>query len=373
MGKDKIEILIKKLKISPLLYLSSFSRELFHSSFWYWLSELNKLETIKLLGGRVTSDQEITVQREYKSKNENITAKIDLTFLEKQAPVIVLENKIKDYPTSEQLIKITKSIKHSHNNIQYILTTLFPIAKSEIPENWKAVSYKEIANRLIPDKFVSYNDPSYHLIQYYKSFLTDLSCLSDVLCRTYAGGEYNFSIKGNEDFLFKQLNTIKFWEVYAKYRSSHFSNYIKDKLENNKDLRKDRISVIYSINHQKATVTIYFNFRNSENDPYFGAGIQIEDNQYRRFIGMDSRKEDDLNKWIKSNFWFKENNRNNRINKYKNTKDKNRVFSYQYDDLKNKFSMNLNDISYDRLYKTIIIDLFFIKNHRNKFKDLCRQ
>lgn len=47
-----VDEVIKKLQKSPLFYLFSASREVFHSNFWEWLYNVNRLETIKLLTGK---------------------------------------------------------------------------------------------------------------------------------------------------------------------------------------------------------------------------------------------------------------------------------------------------------------------------------
>lgn len=74
-----IEQNILNLSKSPLFYLFSSSKELFHTNFWYWLYQLDSSKVLKLFGENSTTD--IECQRESKQQNGIFKSKID--FLKK--------------------------------------------------------------------------------------------------------------------------------------------------------------------------------------------------------------------------------------------------------------------------------------------------
>ncbi len=66
----KIEAAINLLKKDPLFYLFLSSKELFHSNFWFWLSEKNKSEAYKLFSSTLIPNP--FYEREKKSKEKEL-------------------------------------------------------------------------------------------------------------------------------------------------------------------------------------------------------------------------------------------------------------------------------------------------------------
>jgi hypothetical protein len=257
----KIKAAIDLLNKDPLFYLFLSSKELFHSNFWFWLSEKNKSEASKLFSSTLISIPKY--KREKKSKEKNLdNIIVDLLISDHEKPAVIIENKIKDFPKIEQLRLIEKYYKDP--NIEFVLVSLFSANHLNLGV-WKILSYSDIAHKINANNFTS-DSFEVALIDKYKSFILKLSDLANLLPRTR---EYDFAIKFDQD-LFKALNEIKFWEVYQKMRAS---DLIYDFTKN-----YPGVEVYYGINHQKATIGFYIEISG------YKIGIQLEDNQFRRYI-----------------------------------------------------------------------------------------
>jgi hypothetical protein len=298
---DKIDILINNLKQSPLFYLFLSSKELFHSNFWSWLSMINKEETLKLFIKNFSDFESADFIREHKQKNSSHSSKVDLLIRHPKS-LIVIENKVKDFPKCEQLERIRKSF--NDENVEYILVTLFCIPDLSF-NGWSIKTYKDISEEIIPNNFSS--EPYYQgLISDYKTFTKDLSDLIENLGFT---DKYDFAIAFERE-LFEKLNEIKIWEGYQKMRASHLlNNFNKNNIHN--------VLNSYGINNQKATIT----FSKLLNKNY-EIGIQIENNQFRRFI-RGVKHEEFSKSLIDSNIFFRSN--------WKSPRDKKETLGYKPD------------------------------------------
>lgn len=254
-----IDKTIENLKASPLFYLFLSSRELFHTNFWFWLSTLNKIETLKLFSEK-TENKDITFKREHIQSSGEYKSIVDLYVSE----TIAIENKVKDFPTTEQLDRIKKSF--GKTDIEFVLTTLFWTDELSF-NDWTIKTYKNISDAIDPKKFT--NDNYFQsLISDYKKFTLNLSEISDQL---EIKQEYDFA-KSFDKELYEKLNGIKLWEGYQKLRSSHLQFHF------NKSNIHD-ITTSYGINNKKATIDFVLNLQNG-----YKLGIQLEDNQYRKFV-----------------------------------------------------------------------------------------
>lgn len=256
---NKIDSIIKNLKSSPLFYLFLSSRELFHSNFWFWLSTLNKTETAKIFSDKLLSN-DITFKREHNQSNGEFKATVDLYVQDK----IVIENKVKDFPTLGQL----ERIKHSFGktDIEFVLTTLFWTNDLSF-YGWTVKTYKNISDSIEPNNFT--NDTYYQsLISDYKMFSFYLSELVEQL---EIKQEYDFALSLNKG-LYRKLNEIKLWEGYQKLRASHLLIHFNKSNTHN-------VTTAYGINNQKATMDFVIDLQDG-----YKLGIQIEDIQYRKFV-----------------------------------------------------------------------------------------
>jgi hypothetical protein len=260
---ERITFIIARLKSSPLFYLFLSSRELFHTNFWYWLSTINKTETIKLFSVDKYNGT-IDFKREHIQNSYNEKAVIDLLISNDCKPAIVIENKVKDFPTKDQLYRIRSSFKEQY--IKYVLVTLFETTDI-LFDGWTILTYKELSQRIDSEIF-SNNDYYSSLIADYKEFTWNLACLSDMLGVRCC---YDFAISFNLE-LFNKLNEIKLWEGYQKLRASHLLNCFEE-------YNIHQLKTAYRVNNQKATIDFFIVVREE-----YRIGIQIEDNQLRRFL-----------------------------------------------------------------------------------------
>jgi len=260
----KIEETIQQLKSSPLFYLFVSSRELFHSNFWYWLSTLNPKETAKLFSTDNNLPKDIKFIREHNQRNDKDKSKIDLYITDSQDTNIVIENKVKDFPKVEQLDRIKKTF--TNLNSQFVLVTLFHCNDITF-DGWKMITYKEISEKINPENFTI---DKYHqsLIQDYIYLTRNLSKLTELLDLS---PNYDFAISHNKD-LYKKLNEIKLWEGYQKLRASHLITKYQESNE-------VEMYVGYGINNQKATIDFVLGLEDN-----YRIGIQLEDNQFRKFV-----------------------------------------------------------------------------------------
>lgn len=290
---DILETTIKKLKESPMYYMFISSRELFHSNFWVWLSELDKNETIKLFtNDKFTGDLKFTPEKNLKN-DTNIKSKVDLLISNNNVDIILIENKVKDFPTIEQLERIKASLGLS--NPQLILTTLFWSADFSF-KDWKVRTYKEISESINPEKFTT-NKYFQNLIQDYKEFTLNLSLIAENLeiIKKYDFAPSFDSIKK----LFEKLDDIKLREGYLKIRASHLIFHFK---KNN----IHKVECNYSINHKRATLDFFIIIKKG-----YTIGITIEDNSYRKVISGIKHNEFSEN-LRKNNIFFDSNWKSNR-------------------------------------------------------------
>ncbi len=336
---SNLDTTIEKLKASPLFYLFLSSRELFHSNFWFWLSTLNKSETIKLFTSSTIIDHNSTFKREHNQSNGEFKSTVDLYISIENSQKIAIENKVKDFPTTEQLERIKNSF--GTTNTQLVLTTLFWTPDLEFT-GWTVKTYRSISETIIPNNF---SDNKYYqdLIEDYKQFTLNLATLAEQL---EIKQEYDFAISLNKG-LYNKLNGIKLWEGYQKLRASHLLFYFQ---KSNTNIHN--ATTRYSINNQKVTIDFVI-FLSGE----YKIGIQIEDNQYRKFIIGPKHVQ------------FSENLRNNSIffNSAWSSPQKKNMMSYK-PDFKYQYE-KIGNMKFDDLFKKINDDLSIIKKDLDNIRN----
>jgi hypothetical protein len=333
----KIKAAIDLLKQDPLFYLFLSSKELFHSNFWFWLSEKNKSEASKLFSAKLISSPEYIREKKSKEKNlDNII--VDLLISDKDKPSIIIENKVKDFPNIQQLQLIEQYYKDP--NIEFVLVSLFS-ANHLNPGVWNIISYADIAHKINANNFTS-DFFEVALIDRYKSFILKLSDLANLLPRTR---DYDFAIKFDED-LYSALNEIKFWEVYQKMRASELVYEFKKNYPG--------VEVYYGINHQKATIGFCFEFAG------YKMGIQLENNQFRRYI--HGAKAQDIGLEIQNRSLF-----------FKSNWNKNADFLKYGDDWRYQYDLISQPLSYHDLFLKINHELMLLKNNHILISDIIKK
>lgn len=273
MGHDlsRVAKLIEELSDHPLLYLSANSKELFHTNFWLWLARLNPDATAKVFMPSISASPGEAFQFRTEVRLGKGT-RLDMEVRSESVPVMVIENKVKDYPKREQLERIAECYRSSRP-LAHVLVSLFG-APEEVTAPWTHVSYGQISERINAGSFGGGHFDTM-LIGQYKSFTGLLSQLSELLPATL---DYDFFNTANRE-LFSYLARLRLWEVYQRARASHMICCFQ------RTHHLDGLAVGYSINNQKATIGFEWplpGFGLSDGAP--GVGVQIEDNQIRTYL-----------------------------------------------------------------------------------------
>jgi len=273
MGQDfrRVEHLVEELSDHPLLYLSANSKELFHTNFWRWLARLNPDATARVFMPSISSFPGEPLQFRTEVRVGKGT-KSDMEVRSGAVPIMVIENKVKDYPKREQLERIAECYR-SPRPLAFVLVSLFG-SPEEVSPPWTHVSYGQISERIDAESFGG-SPFDIMLIGQYKSFTGLLSQLSELLPVTLS---YDFFNTVNRE-LFSYLGRLRLWEVYQKARASHMISCFQ------KTYHLDGLAIGYYINHQKATISFVWSlpgFGVADGSP--GAGVQIEDNQIRTYL-----------------------------------------------------------------------------------------
>lgn len=261
-----------RFKTLPMFYLSQASKELFHSSFIHWLSTIP--QGLGLLREVFNTNELYSVGREKSSGKINVSGrnyipKADLVgYNNKQEIIFVIENKVKDIPNEQQILNLKKAFGEKIS--YYILSFIEPAYNYDKKE---FIQYKQ----LIPtfEKHLkNFSNDKYQegLLKDYINFIKELQNIIDSYKLT---GDYDFSKSSNES-LRKKLNDVKLWENFQRVSGQSFCNEITDSLRRINGL--EEVCSSSGINHQKATINFYLKWKN------FDIGVQIEDNQFRRFI-----------------------------------------------------------------------------------------
>ena len=137
--------------------------------------------------------------------------------------------------------------------------------------------------------------------------------------------DYDFAIAYDKE-LFNLLNSYNLWEPFQKMRASHLISLYKKRCE------KDNIKIRYGINNQKATIDFFVEImKNTE------IGIQIENDQYRKFINTDNANIK-IMALIDESIFFSKSFRSPQNKLYLNYGER---FKYQYDKINNPVAMDL--------------------------------
>lgn len=326
---NNIDTTIEKLKTSPLFYLFLSSRELFHSNFWFWLSTINKTETIKIFTEKSIGNN-LIFKREHNQSSGEFKSTVDLVISGENLQKIAIENKVKDFPTREQLERIKNSFGTTKTEL--ILTTLF-WTNDLVFNGWIVKTYRQISEAIKPETFTD-NRYFQDLISDYKEFTLTLATLTEQLNITQ---EYDFAISLNKG-LYNKLNDIKLWEGYQKLRASHLLFCFNKSNTHN-------VTTAYGINNQKVTIDFVVPITSE-----YKIGIQIEDIQYRKFIIGPKHVQ------------FSENLRNNNIffNNVWSSPQKKTMMSYK-PDFKYQYE-KIGKTKLDELFQKINDDILAINN-----------
>lgn len=344
---------MKKLKndLTPSIIqnLSMCSLENFHTCFLTWLGQNYPNEFLKVLIGESYSNAEIKYQKQINYGKNNILD-LQIEIIEgNKTKYVVVENKLKSFPTNEQLVRYQTCFQNQE--AEFILLSLAPMLK--LPNNWKYMSYSELANKMLR-AFVYKNDYDKFIIEDYINVIKTIS---------------NAFPKENTDkydlYNTNPLDDYGLKDIYIKYRASQLTDFIKEKIN------KDDWQFECSFHNKKGTIDISKEF----NNPSFKIGIQIEGNQYRYYFitlkgnsSKEARKtrEQIAQKLYANGFWFKNTKTPSMGRLYNNFCGYNPDFIYRYFILNKYFGKeNLFDVSYTEITEQIQNDINNLEKNMN--------
>ena len=189
---EDIKNCVESLKKSPLYNLSMANKELFHSNFLAWFGNQYKNEfkdlMNKLLGTEVLKDNNFSIEREY--KHFDICVKVNGN------EIILIENKVKSVPTSEQLEGYMNEVKC--NKCKFILLTMTQeLQDLSKAVGWTLITYKDLSEKM-PDRL---ND-CYHssLLKDYRDYVNNLQDIIEIYDK-----EKNYNSKPEDNRLKEEL------------------------------------------------------------------------------------------------------------------------------------------------------------------------
>ena len=312
---------------SPIYNMSMCSLENFYTCFLSWLGKNYKKEFLEILTDKnYDNNVDIIFETQVNCGKNNILDMLVTVKNGNNTEYIVIENKLKSFPTEEQLSRYQECFVGK--NTRFILLSLAP--KFELPERWNYLNYSELAEKM-KGKFLYKNDYDKYIIEDYISVITQLA---EAFPKT-SSQKYDF-------YENNKLDEIGLKDIYVKYRTSELASYIEQKLNRND------LYIGHSFHNKKGTIDIVKIFEISQ----ISIGIQIENNQYRYFMNIPNVSADIREKIASELFcrgyWFLDTRDTKRNKLYKEFCGYNPDFIYRYFTLEKHYGVNsLKDISYE--------------------------
>ena len=230
-------MITKKLASSPMLYMSSGSKELFHSNFLYWLGtnyrdKFQELMT-SLLGIASQWPEDWILHREFLHLDLCVTYKREKEKKNckgkkgtEECVFIIIENKVKSLPDIVQLKRYEQLFSGRRNGCHYAVLSLvkYFIGNGIISKSWQLHYYDELATQ-IEDIFKGNDVKPEHItyIRDYCLYVHDLSNLAN-----------GWIVKVNDPFLQETncLKELRLNDIYEKVRYAQMAAMLAQELEN---------------------------------------------------------------------------------------------------------------------------------------------
>lgn len=299
-----------QLRKSPMFQLSLSSKELFHSNFLYWISQVSREMFKKVIKGLFISagntpvfewPENFDVKREY---NNFDLCVIDGT---NNKILLVIENKVKSIPSYSQLEGYYKISKDA-NHLLLSLSTTFPNRDKILELSWDIADYgmlSDILNDCISTNRFNLN--SYHtaIISDYANFVSKLHKLQEL-----------WQIKMDETFIPKEhLYGLRINDLQEKHRFSNLYALLKqqfeERLPNIKIIEDSTRKEIFTKSHKPRDRKIFLGWGMTRAQGLLEAKIlveenvvllvQIQGNQYRHCVELRNKRNADENWDIYSN------------------------------------------------------------------------
>jgi hypothetical protein len=337
------------LKKSVTFNMSLGSKELFHSNFLYWISQTNQdffLDIMRDLAGHPNihfwwEESNFEVKREYHNfdlcicvKYENNSKKADREDYILM-PVLILENKMKSLPQTDQLKQYTKKAldlnKKARNklaidektangndqaSITFILLSLLGLAidtKFRLDNKdyfWEKKNYENLYNAFKASEYKEQlKGLALDIVNDYMKFIDSLSNLA----------KNDWSFKSNDSFNQKLIlpnkvsEELRIHDIRDKINFQLLLKLIQEELVHNYPNFKIFYGTYYS--NQKALIDIWWEYGN------VNLKIQLQGNVYKHAIEVPDKKTQNLDNYCKN-----ENINDDMINSFLNFTEGNEIF-----------------------------------------------
>lgn len=247
---QQIKNALEELNANPVFHMSLASKELFHSNFLYWLWKLDAKMFLTLLDK--LSEDKSSECKDYFCKKDPKTIEVkreyqhfDLCVLEKDKPLLVIENKVKSIPYVEQLNEYTGKLDENCKN-KVLLTLMQEFPDKNNISGWEIKHYNDLAVAIKE----SYVDTEYQtFIDEYIKFISIL---------------HNLSTSWNPDnvlitkqTIYKVFENLRLHDLFGKLFFSRVAAELKKNLvEQGVDLSNISVSSSYSDQMPLFDVTI---------------------------------------------------------------------------------------------------------------------
>ena len=340
---------IKFLENSLLYQMSLGSKELYHSNVWAWLIEREPaFISVFFKGTDLSRLTKIKVEREKHYRD------ILITFLyDGKKEYFVIENKIKTFPTIEQLKRYTENLDGYYLSRAVFTGIINPfngdvdIENNDIKMLWEFCSYAEISKGIkeIASKTDKLSSEQRSQVDEYCQIIEEIYNI------LFAIVEKNKRILKYENNTL--LEKIRLNHLAMKFKGADFLSHLNDNLNVWAFFGDFKLDIHQSFNNGKVTIDIRYSNRTKESKQWLTLGVQIEEYQYRLMAERNSSEyscEDVYNEF--KNSWFNRKQKSTSMKKeYCKYQGNDYSFVYQYQNI------DKNNNSYDSLKKLIEEDL----------------
>ena len=326
---------LESLKQNPMFHFSLGSKELFHSNFLEFLWEQDKKSFLQMLLCMVKRNKGklrkmINDSESYYLAREQENFDVCIYHLNYRNPNkdyddydieydVIIENKVKSIPYSQQLEKYVAKIDKKKSNPIYILLSLatkFLDKKEILKANlWQIVHYDSFL-KAIKENYSDNKICSVYINDYCR-FIENMHILQ----------EYILNVKDSSSFFdprsIKMFEKIRLHDLYHKLRGSYFIGELYKQLqskcknalnkyeivfftginfEERRSTSKPTIYLSSSMNRGKSTITAAI-VPVKDGDMY---EIQVEDQQYRHMFnhkGITQKDSKDLTKIVEHDYF----------------------------------------------------------------------
>ena len=265
---------IVDLKNNPLFIMSLHSKELFHSNFWAWLFERN-VEYAKEFFPELEMIDKDGVKRE--EKNRDITIWSD-------GKAYVIENKLKSIPRLLQIQGYQEDLKDKF--AKGVLTGIVEPDFINLANGWSFKSYEEISDcvKKVANKFEEDG--------FEKKIIIEYSIMLSMLNKLIKSFIEQASGKWVTYLDYSELETIRMDDIVKKLIASSFVSFLNKKFDIGKAVGDYKLETKDDFSNKQAIVEVKYEFPEA-NDKVSIIGIQVQDNQFRWFIQINEKLDDE--------------------------------------------------------------------------------